>query len=218
VIEVAGSTVTSATIDFWRGNFGDLYTERNALTPKRVQRQAWLWKTIIDKIEERDPEARIRSVMEVGANVGVNLWAMRDRLPDARMFAVEPNDLARGTLIDSGIVDEQDAYSGLDDAIGTVDLIFTCGVMIHIPPDDLLGFCRRIHDHAGRWIVAIEYFSKEPREVPYRGHAGKLFTRDFGSFYLDNFPDLKPVACGFAWKRMTGMDDVTWWLFERMDP
>jgi pseudaminic acid biosynthesis-associated methylase len=178
------------TVAWWRSDFGNEYTERNAITPERVERQARLWSSILGPLLPELP----RSVMEVGANVGINLAALRSHLSGARFFAVEPNDLARGTLIDSGIVDELDAYSGLDDAIGTVDLIFTCGVLIHIPPDELLGFCRRIHDHAGRWIVAIEYFSKEPREVPYRGHAGKLFTRDFGSFYLDNFPDLKPVA------------------------
>ncbi|MDP2618623.1 MAG: hypothetical protein Q8P46_00360 [Hyphomicrobiales bacterium] len=206
------------TVAWWRSDFGNEYTARNALTPERVQRQARLWSDILKPVLVEGPPGFVhppQSVMEVGANVGINLAALRSHLIGSRFFAVEPNDLARGTLIDSGIVDELDAYSGLDDAIGTVDLIFSAGVLIHIPPDELLGFCRRIHDHAGRWIVAIEYFSKEPREVPYRGHAGKLFTRDFGSFYLDNFPDLKPVACGFCWKILTGLDDVTWWLFER---
>ena len=202
----------SDTVAFWQGEFGDGYTDRNPVTDQRIKNSARLWNEVIGNLPF---DYEIRSVMEVGANVGVNLLALARLLPKTRFFAVEPNDKARQQLVNSGVVDDLDAYRGLGDAIGTVDLIFTCGVMIHVPPDDLLGFCRRIHEHAGRYIACIEYFAQEPEEKLYRGHAGKLWKRDFGSFWLDNFPDLVPLGCGFAWKRMTGLDDLTWWLLEK---
>jgi hypothetical protein len=33
--------------------------------------------------------------------------------------------------------------------------------------------------------------------------------------WLDLYQDLKPVAYGFFWKPVTGVDDATWWLFEK---
>ena len=51
--------------------------------------------------------------------------------------------------------------------------------------------------------------------IPYRGQEGLLFKRDFGGLWLDSFPSLRTVAYGFAWKRVTGVDNLTWWLFEK---
>ena len=58
-------------------------------------------------------------------------------------------------------------------------------------------------------------FSDKPVETPYRDHSDVLFKRDFGGFWLDNFPHLRVVSYGFAWKRVTGLDNLTWWLFEK---
>jgi spore coat polysaccharide biosynthesis protein SpsF len=102
---------------------------------------------------------------------------------------------------------------GLPD--GAVDLAFTSGVLIHIHPDQLLASCREIHRVARRYIVCSEYFADTPQEVPYRGNRDALFKRDFGGFYLDNFPDLALVDYGFAWKRSTGLDNPTWWVFAK---
>jgi hypothetical protein len=106
-----------------------------------------------------------------------------------------------------------DAYDGTAQNPGrTADLVFTSGVLIHIPPDELLAACQGIYDAAERYIVCIEYFSADPEEKPYRGR--KLWKRDFGSFWLDNF-DLIPLACGFAWNRTTGLDNLTWFAFKK---
>ena len=47
------------------------------------------------------------------------------------------------------------------------------------------------------------------------GFRFRLFKRDFGGFWLDNFPDLQVVKYGFSWKRLTGLDNLTWWVFEK---
>ena len=49
----------------------------------------------------------------------------------------------------------------------------------------------------------------------YRGEEGLLFKRDFGAFWLENFPDLKPVSFGFSWKPLSGLDNMNWWVFEK---
>ena len=94
-------------------------------------------------------------------------------------------------------------------------MAFTSGVLIHIHPDDLLDSMGEIHRVAKRYVVCIEYFSDKPEMIPYRGHDDRLFKRDFGSYYLDNFPDLSVVDYGFSWKRLTGLDNLTWWVFEK---
>lgn len=200
--------------DFWKGQFGEEYQIRNPATEHDIRARVALWAEILRHIAPEKP----RSILEVGANIGTNLRALRS-LSGARFFAVEPNDAARKKLEADEVVAAEDIRDGtatkIDFGDDTAELTFTSGVLIHVPPADLLDSCREIYRCTSRWIVAIEYFSAEPREVPYRGHAGKLFTRDFGGFWLDHFADLRPVACGFSWRRTSGIDNTTFWIFEK---
>ena len=97
--------------------------------------------------------------------------------------------------------------------INSVEFVFTIGVLIHIAPDDLLASCREMFRVSSQYVACAEYFNPTPVEIDYRGHRGVLFKRDFGAFWLDNFPELELVDYGFLWKRATGLDDLTWWLF-----
>jgi spore coat polysaccharide biosynthesis protein SpsF len=87
--------------------------------------------------------------------------------------------------------------------------------MIHIPPADLDQSCREIYRCAKSYIVCIEYFSDKPVALDYRGHDDLLFKRDFGGYWLDLFPSMTPLKWGFAWKRTTGLDNLTWWIFRK---
>jgi pseudaminic acid biosynthesis-associated methylase len=197
----------------WRGEFGDAYIGRNDIDPKRLAALTENWTRIL-RPSLRTPQ----SILEVGSNIGLNLRALR-RLTGAEFYALEPNAQARQVLADDDIVPQKNILDGLSTSIGlpdaSVDMAFTSGVLIHIHPDNLLASCKEIHRVSRHYIACIEYFSAKPEEIPYRGHNEALFKRDFGSFYLDNFPDLRVVDYGFAWKRLTGLDDLTWWLFEK---
>ena len=96
-----------------------------------------------------------------------------------------------------------------------VDLVFTSGVLIHVPPDRLLAACKEMHRVADKYLLSAEYFSQTPEEKKYRGRAGLLFKRDFGAYWLENFSDLSLVDYGFFWKPATGIDDLTFWLFRK---
>jgi pseudaminic acid biosynthesis-associated methylase len=198
----------------WQGEFGDAYTERNAASPEQLRARVALWARMLAPLAGDPP----RSILEVGANLGINLRALR-ALTGARFYAVEPNDKARSILVQDGLVATADLRGGTAAAIDfpadVADLAFTSGVLIHIHPDQLLASCREIHRCARRYVACAEYFSQKPESIPYRGQTDVLFKRDFGAFWMDNFPDLRFLECGFAWKPVTGLDDLTWWLFQK---
>ncbi|MCZ7660926.1 MAG: methyltransferase domain-containing protein [Xanthobacteraceae bacterium] len=208
--------MTSSTpqAEFWRGDFGNAYTDRNVASPAQMQARLALWSEILSHTISAPPA----TILEVGANLGINLRALR-LLSSARCLALEPNDKARAILVRDGVVAAEDVCGGLASEIpfpdGAADLAFTSGVLIHIHPDHLAASLGEIHRCARRWIACVEYFSDKPETIPYRGHEERLFKRDFGGLWMDTFPDLRIVAYGFAWKRVTGLDNLTWWLFEK---
>ncbi len=199
-------------LDNWRGEFGDAYTARSPANCERIDQAAKFWDMIFGKIEKP------QSILEVGANVGTNLMAIRG-LSDAVLYAVEPNDRARSILEKSNIISPENIRAASAQELpfisNSIDLVFTAGVLIHIAPDDLLGSCSEIHRCSRRYILCSEYFSDQPEQKSYRGHNGLLFLRDFGSYYLDSFSDLELVDYGFLWRRTTGIDNQTWWLFRK---
>jgi pseudaminic acid biosynthesis-associated methylase len=200
-------------IEAWRSEFGDAYTDRNLASPQQLRARVALWAEILGRVSPPP-----RSILEVGANRGMNLRALRS-LSDARFFALEPNDKARAILVSDGVVAASDVRAGAASAIdfgdGIADLAFTCGVLIHVHPDELAASIAEIHRCSRRWIACIEYFADQPEQIQYRGHSDLLFKRDFGGFWLDSYPDLRVAGYGFAWRRATGLDNLNWWLFEK---
>jgi spore coat polysaccharide biosynthesis protein SpsF len=53
--------------------------------------------------------------------------------------------------------------------------------------------------------------------VSYRGHADRLFKRDFAGEMMDMYPDLFLVDYGFAYRRDPSFpqDDISWFLMEK---
>lgn len=205
---------TAQVAEFWASEFGDEYTMRNAATEAAVQLRVRglveIWNSM-----RGDPPA---SVLECGANVGLNLRALQ-RFTQVELHAIEPNAKARDAVIADGILPAKRIHDATLDKLpfpdSSIDLVFTSGVLIHVPPDGLERACREVYRVSRKYVMALEYFSKSPETITYRGHDNLLFKRDFGSFYLDLFPDLAAVAEGFLWRRTTGYDDATWWVFRK---
>jgi pseudaminic acid biosynthesis-associated methylase len=90
-------------------------------------------------------------------------------------------------------------------------------VLIHINPDRLRSVYETLHKASSRLILVCEYYNPTPVAIPYRGHADRLFKRDFAGEMLDAFPDLRLVDYGFAYRRDPAFpqDDITWFLMEK---
>ena len=173
-----------------------------------------MWSRILDSIIGDLPKV----IVEVGSNLGLNLRAL-SHLTDARLIAIEPNQSALSKLIEDGVVKTNDTYNAIAANIpledGIADLVFTSGVLIHISPKELPQSMAEIYRLSSKYIVCCEYFSDKPEQIKYRGEDGLLFKRDFGDYWMELYPDLQLVDYGFLWKRITGLDNITWWIFKK---
>jgi len=195
--------------NFWAGNFGDEYTQRS-----RGQEAIAANTSFFARILSRLP--KLGSVVELGANIGMNLLALRRLLPAARLSAVEINASAAQEL--RRIEGVEVTVSSLFDFAPSspADLAFTKGVLIHIAPERLPDAYAALYRSSARFIVLAEYFNPTPVEVSYRGHTGKLFKRDFAGEMLDRYFDLQVVDYGFVWRRdVFAQDDLSWFLLEK---
>lgn len=197
----------------WRGQFGDSYVDRNTFNEAYLEALKEMFRGIFAQSGGIQP----KSIAEIGANIGNNLVALCRLFDDPKpsFVAVEPNEKARARLARRGFK----ALDGIAQEIplpdGSAELAFTAGVLIHIHPRDLAAAYKEIHRVSSRYILSLEYFADQPEEKPYWGHNEQLFKRDFGSFWLDQFPTLRTAGYGFIWRRATAIDNMNWWLFEK---
>jgi len=98
--------------------------------------------------------------------------------------------------------------------------VLSKGVLIHIDPASLPLAYDTLFASAGRYICLVEYYNPTPVEVPYRGHAARLFKRDFAGEMMQRFPGLRLLDYGFVYRHdpRHPLDDVTWFLLEGSKP
>lgn len=201
---------------FWSGNFGDEYIERNA-DAKLLSSNLHLFSDILSKTD-----SKIASVIEFGANIGLNLKAIEQLLPNAELNAIEINKKAAAKLQESIAKCKVYQNSILEaDYLGEneykYDFVFIKGVLIHINPNELNNVYDKLYKTAKKYICIAEYYNPTPVEVNYRGYKNKLFKRDFAGEILDRYKDLKLADYKFCYSRDNcfPMDDITWFLLEK---
>lgn len=195
---------------FWAGEFGDEYTERN-------QDEGTIISNTVLFAEVLSSTESVGSLIEFGANIGLNLLAIRALVPDMQLAAVEINRKAVSRLEK---IDELKVYpvSILDfEPETTTDLVLTKTFLIHMRPDTLPKIYEKLYQASSRYICIAEYYNPTPVEVDYRGHGEKLFKRDFAGEMMDMFGDLELIDYGFAYHRDNNFpqDDITWFLMEK---
>lgn len=195
---------------FWASDFGDEYTQRN-------QGQGWVASNLALFGKILTGTRKIGSVIEFGANLGLNLRALRQLLPEAELSALEINETAVAELDKLGYV--KTYHSSIQEYVPDYqrDLALIKGVLIHINPDTLPQVYDLLYQSSRRYICLAEYYNPAPVAISYRGHTGKLFKRDFAGEMLDRFPDLQLIDYGFAYHRDNKFpqDDITWFLMEK---
>jgi len=196
--------------NFWSGNFGDEYTERN----QGALHEAALLHFFSEVLGHT---GRIGSAIEFGANRGLNLSTLRRLLPEVELAAIEINESAVAHLRTLPGLDVK-AQSILEfDPARTYDLALIRGVLIHVNPEKLSEVYDRLYRSSHKFILVAEYYNPTPMALPYRGHQERLFKRDFAGEMLDRFPELSLRAYGFRYRRdpLFPQDDISWFLLEK---
>lgn len=195
---------------FWAGEFGREYIGRNQgeqLVTSNV--------VLFGRILRSAPG--IRSIVELGCNIGMNLRALKRIDKDFELCGYEINKAAAQSARELGIAEiiEGTILDKLP-AERRYDLAFTKGVLIHVDPAELDKVYDNLHSLAKRYILVCEYYNPTPVSVRYRGHDNKLFKRDFAGDLLERY-GLRLIDYGFTYRRDNyfPQDDLTWFLLEK---
>lgn len=195
---------------FWAGEFGDSYIVRNKGN-KVLSSNVALFGEILSKTRN------VKSAIEFGANIGLNLRAIAQLDKGIALSAIEINKKAVRALkkmknvktYSQSILDYSPDYPR--------NFVFTKGVLIHFDPDYLPHVYDLLHESSNRYICIIEYYNPTPVEIPYRGHRDRLYKRDFAGELLDRHDDLILASYGFVYHRDNNFpqDDINWFLLEK---
>lgn len=201
----------------WAGEFGDAYIRRN------MDEQLFFGKLnqftkVLAGMRQAEPDIALKSALEFGPNIGLNLLVLRKLLPGIRLCGVEINENAAKMLQDT--IPDASVYnqSIFDfDSEERFDLVFTAGVLIHIQPEELNLVYDKLYHYSNRFILISEYYNPTPVQLTYKGESEMLFKRDFAGELLDRFKDLKLVDYDFVYHRdpCFPLSDVTWFLLRK---
>lgn len=196
---------------FWAGQFGNEYKERN-------QGEKLLASNLNFFTKALSRVAPISTCLEFGANIGMNLKALKLLMPELLLKGIEIHVGAAKEL--KTVIGDENVFNGsiYDYNVSEkFDLTFIKGVLIHINPEMLPQVYEKLYQASSKYILVAEYYNPSPVSINYRGHEDRLFKRDFAGEMLDTYPDLKLIDYGFAYKRdvLFPQDDITWFLLEK---
>lgn len=196
---------------FWAGNFGEEYIKRNQGDGLLAANLAFFSKAL------RNLHG-VRNCIEFGANIGMNIKALKIIFPGIDAHALEINAVAA-----EGLCKIMPADHVYNESIISFepkmqwDLTLVKGVLIHINPDMLPLVYEKLFASCRRYLLVAEYYSPNPVAVTYRGEKDRLFKRDFAGEILDRYPQFELIDYGFLYRRDPNFpqDDITWFLLEK---
>ncbi len=197
--------------EFWRGNFGDAYSDRNN-TPELIGSNIELFAKMVDW-------GSVDSVLELGCNIGFNLMAIHSLNKKIALYGVDLNKKAvqMAAKQSPANVFVASATDQLPEQIPQCEFVFSKLVLIHCDPSRRKNFYKNLFDMSSRYICICEYHNQTPIELSYRGFEEKLFKDDFAGEFLELF-DVSLKDYGFIYHRdisFRGQDDMNWFLFEK---
>ena len=196
---------------FWAGEFGTAYIERN-------QGDKLLAANLDFFVKSLRQTRRLGSCIEFGANIGMNLKALNLLYPALQSHGIEINDDAAAQLAQTIPTDHVFNQSILDfKPERSWDLALIKGVLIHLNPEVLPTVYDKLVAATGRYLLVAEYYNPSPVTINYRGHTDRLFKRDFAGEIMDRHPQMQLLDYGFCYRKDPNFpqDDITWFLMEK---
>ena len=182
---------------FWAGEFGQQYTDRNTRDRQEwddFYRRNWgLTKTEMNArfVADLPRDARI---LEVGCNTGMQLRGLQD-MGFINLYGVELQSYAveKAKQNTSGINIIQGSGFELPFRDGFFDVVCTNGVLIHIAPDDLSNIMSEMVRCSRRFVWGYEYYNADVTAIKYRGNEGFLWKADYAALFKQRFSELHLV-------------------------
>ena len=174
---------------FWAGEFGNEYVQRNQ-GEDIVRSNLHMFVDVIERT------SGINSVIEFGSNIGLNLKALKNNVPDVKVY--------HQSILETNLEK-------------TYDFVLIKGVLIHINPNELPSVYEKLYNASSKYICVCEYYNPTPVTVEYRGNKDRLFKRDFAGEIMDKYPDLELLDYRFVYHRDNNfpMGDCTWFLLKK---
>ena len=196
---------------FWAESFGNEYIDRNQGPQLLASNLNFFTKAL-------ERAGKINSCLEFGANIGMNLKALKLLYPSIFLNGIEINKQAAkelGQLIGENNVINSSIFDFNVNQKSDISLIK--GVLIHINPDMLDVVYQKLYDASSSYILIAEYYNPTPVAIAYRGHQDKLFKRDFAGEFLKKFSDTILIDYGFSYRNDPAFpqDDITWFLIKK---
>lgn len=186
----------------WNGTFGVKYTDRNTVSIKELTRiykdNYGITRTELNSLFLGSMDRSIR-ILEVGTNLGNQLLFLQG-MGFKNLYGIEPQQYAidifkkRTKNID---IRKADIFD-IPFENGYFDLVFTAGVLIHIHPNDIEKAMKEIYRCSKRYIWGFECYSKDYKEILYRGKKELLWKADYLKIYKKLFPDIKEIKVKFV--------------------
>lgn len=193
--------------EFWATEFGNEYIKRSQNYIPNIP--------FFSEVIRRT--SNVKSVIEFGSNIGLNLKALNILLPECKLTGVDINETAckflqewgKCNVINKSIFDYNEKHR--------YDLSMTKGVLHFINPEMLNDVYEKLYNSSNRYILIAEYYNPTPVHVVYRGHTNQIVKRDFAGEMLDKYSDLTLVDYGFLYHRDNyfHQDDINWFLLEK---
>ena len=196
---------------FWAGNFGSEYIKRNKGDALLASNLSFFSKVLRSACD-------IQTCIEFGANIGMNLKALKLLYPNQEQYGIEINtDAAKElALVIPPIQIYQESILNFNPQ-RTWDLTLIKGVLIHINPDELLNAYSKLVASCGKYLLIAEYYNPTPVSIVYRGYTNRLFKRDFVGEIIDRYSEMELIDYGFTYHRDPNFpqDDISWFLMRK---
>jgi len=181
----------------WMEDFGEEYTNRNALTLDELERMYknnfGLSRTELNNIFIGKFNHSIK-ILEVGSNIGNQLLLLQ-KMGFKNLYGIEINNYAievsKSRTKNINII--QGSAFDIPFKNKYFDLVFTSGLLVHIVPHDINLVLNEIYRCTKKYIWGFEYYDEQYTEIMYRGKKDLLWKANFPQLYLDLFKDIKLI-------------------------
>lgn len=179
--------------EFWLSEFANSYMNRNSnidYVNNNYKEKTGLTEeeVFIEFFSDLDKDLKI---LEVGCNVGVKISILQ-KMGFTNLTGLELNknayEIAKKNYPDIEFINSDIEEYETDKKY---DLVYTCGVLIHLNPAIISNVVKKIFSLSKIYIFGFESYSEKLQEVRYRENLHVQWKQDFLGVYMKNFPELE---------------------------